>query len=366
VSVHKTPYGTWRVIWYEADGRQKSRTFKAKADASRFDREAKRKKEEGSPIRLLREAPKLGDFSAQWLAGKTDLAQPTLDSYIGCLERHVLPFLGDLRVHHSDIGDEVLAEWLLGRQRAGVGSAVLRRAHVVLRQILQAAVSPYRLLVRNPLADIPAPEAADPDHRHLTAEGVESLRKFFVGEGDLWSAGFISVLGYVGIRPQDALALRWLDIGEKLTDHHKNVDGQIMAGSKTGLHYRRTVDLPGPVLEDLNALRAAQGTSEGLGLVFPRKDGRPLRKSDYDNWRKRKFRAAVKATGVDVRRPYDLRHTCASLLAASGKNQLEIAQQLGNKPETVVKHYLHLIELEGGRRIPIDEQIRTARAEMGT
>ena len=45
MSVHQTPYGTWRVVWYLPDGRQKSKTFKLKRDAERFDLEVKKKRE---------------------------------------------------------------------------------------------------------------------------------------------------------------------------------------------------------------------------------------------------------------------------------------------------------------------------------
>lgn len=367
MSVHRTPYGTWRVVWYLPDRRQKSKTFKMKREAERFDLEVKTKKEGGTPIRLLREAPSLRDFAADWLARKSGLAPTTLDSYIGCLERHVLPFLGDLRVHPSDLAPEVLEQWVSERAKAGVGAPVLRRSYIVLRQILKSAVLPHRLLELNPITSVSIPDPGDPDHKFLTAEGVEAIRNRFLGEGDVFSATLVSVLGYVGIRPQDALALRWSDVGEKLTVHRKNVDGEILAGSKSGLGYRRTVEIPAQVAKDLDFFKTQGGEAkEETALIFARGDGEPFRKTDFDNWRNRKFRVAVRESGVDVKRPYDLRHTCASLLAAAGKNHLEIAHQLGNKPETAVRFYQHLIELEGGRRIPIDEQIRMARVGLSS
>jgi len=64
--------------------------------------------------------------------------------------------------------------------------------------------------------------------------------------------------------------------------------------------------------------------------------------------------------------PYDLRHTCASLLAAAGWNHLEISAQLGHSPETSVKVYQHLIQVELGERRSIDEWITEARAEAAS
>ena len=54
------------------------------------------------------------------------------------------------------------------------------------------------------------------------------------------------------------------------------------------------------------------------------------RKHDWDNWRKRKFAAAVKANGVSISRPYDLRHGIASLWYREGIDKLTIADWLGH------------------------------------
>jgi hypothetical protein len=45
---------------------------------------------------------------------------------------------------------------------------------------------------------------------------------------------------------------------------------------------------------------------------------------------KRAWHRTIKATGVRRIRPYDLRHTFASLLITAGKNPLYIARQMGH------------------------------------
>lgn len=172
----------------------------------------------------------------------------------------------------------------------------------------------------------------------------------------------VSVLAYVGIRPQDALALEWKHIANDLTVIQKNTNGRIVPGSKTGQGYRRRVTLPDPVAADLESWRL--GSVSKSGLVFPRaKDCGAWREYDYQNWRK-KFKKAAKTVGLGDLCPYDLRHTCASLLAASGWNHLEIAAQLGHSPETSVRIYQHLIPIGFVERRPIDVWITEARAEV--
>lgn len=99
-------------------------------------------------------------------------------------------------------------------------------------------------------------------------------------------------------------------------------------------------------------------------LIFPRaSDGRPWRKTDWDNWRSRRFKKAAKAVGLgkDLK-PYDLRQTAATLYAAAGWDHIEIARQLGHPPQELMRTYQHLIEAAHGQpRKSVDEWIRAAR-----
>jgi integrase len=167
-------------------------------------------------------------------------------------------------------------------------------------------------------------------------------------------------------------------IRHELSITSKNVNGKIVEGDKTGEGKKRRVEVPGPVVEDLEEWRLASG---GPGLIFYRaKDGLPWTKSDYDNWRARQPRKE-KGTGIERRppcfkraaedlglgnslRPYDLRHTFASLAASAGWTSDEIADQLGNGVDVVDRVYRHLIDTEPGarhNRRTIDDCIREAR-----
>lgn len=71
--------------------------------------------------------------------------------------------------------------------------------------------------------------------------------------------------------------------------------------------------------------------------------------------------------GVWVRglRPYDLRHSFASVLIHEGKPLMEIAEQLGHSVETLLRHYAHLIaEMAGEPPIPAEQAILDARVRL--
>ena len=52
----------------------------------------------------------------------------------------------------------------------------------------------------------------------------------------------------------------------------------------------------------------------------------------------------LKAAGIEEFRFHDLRHCCASYLAANGASLLEIADVLGHKTLAMVRRYSHLTQ----------------------
>lgn len=359
MSIRRTPNGTWRVQYREG-GKQRSRNFRTKAEAEIFDAEVKKKHIMGQPIVRLQDAPKLEDFAISWLAERQDLAAGSVELYADSLQNHVIPHLGDRRVHASELRPADIDKWHRERRASGVGPSALHLARGVLSQVLDTAVLPHELLESNPVKAVkPFPVKRAPANFLLSSD-VERLRKFLLDRGEIQSATLIGVLAYAGIRPQDALALEWTHLGKKLSVVQKNVRGEILPGSKTGMSYRREIYLAEPLREDLLAWRR-ELRNPADGYIFVRPGTSTVwSDSDYMRWRSTIQRRARDGE-VPLKKPYDLRHTCASLLASAGWNHLEIAQQLGHKPATSVSVYQHLIMREDEKRISIDDQIRKAR-----
>jgi integrase len=99
-------------------------------------------------------------------------------------------------------------------------------------------------------------------------------------------------------------------------------------------------------------------------LVFPRDDGAPWKAHDWQNWRRRTFADAIKPTGLEHARPYDLRHSFASLLLAEGRTIHYVAKQLGHSALMTMNTYGHVIdELEDEVRVNPETEITRARGE---
>jgi integrase len=165
------------------------------------------------------------------------------------------------------------------------------------------------------------------------------------------------------VRPQEAVALRGRNVRKNtLLIEQAVADGELK-GQKTG-RPPRTVTLLAPLREDLAAWRAEQRPASDEVFLFPSSDGQPWREYDWRNWRRRSFPRAAGAAGVGDPRPYDLRHSFASLLIHEGRHSIvEIAAQLGHNPTTCLSTYAHVIaELQEAPRVPAEQQIRLARA----
>jgi len=78
-------------------------------------------------------------------------------------------------------------------------------------------------------------------------------------------------------------------------------------------------------------------------------------------------RCAFKAAGVAHARPYDLRHSFASLLLHEGRSVIYVARQLGHAANLTMSTYGHVIEeLEDQPNLSAEEAIRQAREQVGT
>jgi integrase len=184
------------------------------------------------------------------------------------------------------------------------------------------------------------------------------------------SAVLARLMAYTGLRPQEALALHWYAVRDRtLLVELANADGELerLKNRKRSRKRSRTVDLMTPVQEDLRAWRSGCGDPTDDQLVFAHGTcGGLWRDEHYRTWRRRMYVPSAENVGLSSRRPYDLRHTWASLRIAEGRLSIaEIAEQFGDKTSTVLDTYTHVINEWRGRRAPdVEAEIRRARERL--
>jgi integrase len=355
-------YDVYRVRYRDAAGARRSREFDAAQDALDFRAQLRLLNRQGDLTALDVGHERLADFAAEWweLYAGRHLSVATLDTYKSIWNVHTNPRLGHLELRQ--ITPLTLERFGAELADDGVGAATIRKAMSMLQGMLGRAVAWNRLRANpSPAAKKPAAprQRAIQPLAPITIERLRGELQSRRRDG-LRDAMLVSLLAYSGQRPEEALALEWRHIrANTLLVEQKLVRGQIVAGQKTQRTIR-TIKLLGPLAQDLTEYRARTHTT---GLLFPKADGGPWLDHDFRNWRKRNFRPATEAIGLVAARPYDLRHSFASLLIHEGRPLMEIADQLGHSVETLLRHYAHLIaEMAGQPPIPAERAIAKARA----
>lgn len=356
---------TYVVRWRE-DGKQRARSFTTMRDARTWEAEVIRRKRLGTLHVLDAGQQTLDAFVAErWAPDRAaDLAPATRRTYAGFYKNHIAPEFGSVALR--DITPSRIAQWRAARERAGAGPKALREAHTLLGGILGYAVE-LEEVQSNAARAVRRRKRSRPRRAEaLTVAQVEAIR---VAMAPPW-AMLVAVLAYTGMRPGEALHLRWRDVGPDTVHVGGSLDLTTGTAKATKTEAVRDVDLIAPLAQDLAEWRLRSGRPGDREPVLPHPARVPWTKSGWDNFRRREWNDALTAAGVEREDgrsivPYDLRHTWASLLIAEGRNVFEVAQQLGHGSEQTLRTYGHVIAAYRGTALDIEAEIRRVRALGG-
>jgi len=379
VSVHPitTPRGArrYQVRYRDHTGKQKAENYTRKADATTRDGAITLAKERGEPIPKRGPDRKGQTFERfaldEWLAEDVigrRLSAKTAEGYAYQLDKYLIPRIGDEALVYIDAERAIGLRTQLAAD--GVPDYTSARALKLFRQIMGHAVKKGRLPY-NP-ADVLSGSGALPsqaritDVRPMPPEQTEELRRAILAmQSPEWrkarDAMLVVLIAYAGLRPEEALALKWTNVKPKtLRVEHANANG-VIGATKTG--WRRTVSGLIPTLvDDLKEWQAITPHGKAGDLVIPQEDGSPWTRADYGNWRGRIFRKFLPADVHPGTRPYDLRHGYASLRVRQGDDPATIAKAMGNSPVTLMGNYVHVFEeYEDAKPEPMAEVVARAR-----
>lgn len=340
----------WRVRWRDQLGRNRSRVLGRKRDAEAFDAEITRRKRTSELATMDAGLETLDEYvTGAWAkAHAAHLAPRTRQGYANTYDRHISPHLGSVRLR--DLDSEVVASFQGDLIRADVGPHAIRKAMTLLGALLQRAAEAKRIPYNPQRVVRKARLPLAPETRPLAPATVEAMRRV----ADHRDATILSVLAYAGLRPGELRLLRWRQIGQRTL---------LVDAEKT--HRRRTVRLLAPLNEDLAEWRRTRGSPSDPAWVFPDTAGQPWTANAFEKWRQRRFAKLTAIIGIEHARPYDLRHSFASLLLHEGRDVIYVARQLGHGGEMTMRTYGHVIEELADRpQLPAEEAIREARAVL--
>jgi integrase len=219
--------------------------------------------------------------------------------------------------------------------------ATVNRYLATLSHLLTVAKKEWRLISSNPVEDITRKKEARGRARFLSDDERERLLKV-CAESEWPLLHTLVILAITtGARRSELIKLKWEAVDLKAA--------RIVVG-KTKNGEPRTLPLVGKTLEALRTLKLnGSGKSE---YVFPNASGFPGPFQNFDH----RWNTAKEDAGVVGFRFHDLRHSCASYLAADGASLLEIADVLGHKTLAMVLRYSHLIK--GHKATVIEKMVK--------
>lgn len=331
-----------RVQWTDERGKRRSKatTLQGKhRDAQRQLRKLIDQIEQRGDVKLELRKQTLAQYLAEWLEDRQGISPRTRALYQNQLNKHVVPAIGNVRV--GDLRRQHLERLLRTLDAAGLAPG---SQTVVLRWLLPAIDGAIEAgaLVADPRRKLQRPGAkAVRKQRALSVDELQRLLKAADASGDTFLSGLVYVLALSGIRPGEALALRWADLdqasGRVRIEHAVTIGqtGELVLGPPKTDSSVRDVVLPELVIHRLRAHRAAQaeialsGGGKRPELIFA--DPRTGGISDYRQDVRHRLATVFKRAALAGVTAYCLRHSCASQLLAAGVGPAEIATQLGHK-----------------------------------
>jgi len=200
------------------------------------------------------------------------------------------------------------------------------------------------------------PRLPSPKSDPFTEEDRDKIVRHFK-EKNRFYYPFVYLLFWTGMRPSEALALRWedIDIQHGFLSISKSRYMNAENITKTAGSEREIRLLP----EVIGMLKAAKPLHVGIDEhVFKNQEGRLL---NFHTWRAKDWYRALRSTGIRERKPYSTRHTFISAGLSNGVNIKWLAEYCGTSVTMIEKHYGKFI---GGN---VEEQfMRLSHQKTGT
>ena len=332
--VDKLPSKRWRARYTGPDGKRRTATFRTKADARAWLATA-----QADLVRKVWRAPEggrrtVGAYAADYLA-RTDLRQSTRALYGGLWRLHLTATWAPVPV--ADVTPQLVRAWYDTAAKT-TGPTALAQSYRLLRAVLQVAVSD-EAIAANPcrLRGAATPRPARPA-RALT---VAEIRTLAAAVPDRYGA-LVLTLAFGGLRFGEATALRRRDItadGVCVTVDRsvRYLQGSWVLGPPKSEAGRRTVALPELVADEIVRHLDEHVAAEEDALVFGTRSGHFLNGANFGST----FRRAVDRCGLPPVRVHELRHTGATLAAATGASTAELMRRFGHASPDAALVYLH-------------------------
>jgi integrase len=351
----------WAVVYdegYGEDGKRRQRWksgFRTKSEAEAFLTKTLGQIDDGGYVEPSKIT--LGHWlTDEWLPAIERRAS-TVATYESLVRRHIIPKLGQRRL--QALSPAHVNAFYKELRDAGLSAETRRLIHSVLLKACGDALKSDKIM-RNPIERVDRPAGSQQRAKVWTAK---ELGRFLAHVEDDRLFALWRLAATTGMRRGELLGLTWREVdvagGSLAVTQQLLPTGEF--GPPKSKRSERTIRLDADTVAALKRHRDNQRLERALAgdaytdgdLVFCDELGgiiQPSRLSD-------RFLSHRKAAKVNTGTMHTLRHTAATLLLTNAVPLHVVAARLGDRPETILKTYAHLLPNS-------DEQAAVGMAEL--
>lgn len=276
-------------------------------------------------VQALAGLPTFRDFAQTWVSeNEVGWRRSHRRTISDILNTHLLPAFADKGVGHITKSEIMAFRSTLakvpGRKAETLSAKRINAIMTPLRQILNEAADRFEFTT--PYRNIKPLKVIKSDIQPFTFDEVKKLLDTVRAD----YRDYYTVRFFTGMRTGEIDGLKWkyVDFERRLILIRETIvlgeeDTTKTEGSQREIQMNEAV---------VQALRNQEkATAKVSDFVFCTREGNPL---DHNNVTKRVWYPLLRYLKLEPRRPYQTRHTAATLWLAAGENPLWIARQLGH------------------------------------
>lgn len=271
-------------------------------------------------------------YLTKWLnAKKTTLKSSTHEGYRKIVDGMLIPKFGDKRL--ADWKRRDVKEWL---EKVDGGNKWLSNIQSVIRSALSDAVED-EYLEANFMANWSYSRKEAPKEDSDVDPFSREEQHEIIAKAEPLLATLYKFAFWSGLRTAELIALDWSDVD--FVSGYVKVWKSMTSASKGNAETPKTksgirnVRLLKPAREALQAQKELTFLADGPIFVFPSTGQRWT----GDEQMRKVWARVLKRAGIRYRRPYQTRHTYASMMLSAGEHPMWVAQQMGHSDWAMIR-----------------------------
>ena len=332
--VRRRSSGRWQVTYWHEGRSHSAGTFAAKADALAHLSAVEADLRRGAWIDPRAGQVTLRTYADDWISRRPDLAIRTREMYEDLLRIHILPVLGPTTL--AGLSPSKIRGW--NAELANRYSSTASKAYRLLSTIMRTAVDDG-LIMKSPCKVSGAGTEHASERPMATVAEVDALTAAMPNPLKL----IIQLATWCQLRRGEILGLRRSDVdtlhGRIRIERSRTFtrDGSSLTKSPKTMAGRRSLSVPGNVMESIDRHLAEFTDSSPDALIFTMDSDAPLTAATLQ----RAWSRARRIVGRPDLHLHDLRHTGLTLAAATGATSAELMHRAGHSSASAALRYQH-------------------------